>query len=556
MPFSFDANAAMSMSDKIAFAHEWLPVMYVTIAPLVVVAFSLSCKRGDTGSRRTTRRLGNSAMRRVMLGAKFSVRASRAAASEIHAAARGSLPPLVTLSVALGLMLTLSLLEVLVSPEARSLALEVGPVLYVCIAPVVCGLMAIVGPCFERPADEEAGRPSRLGRGAIRWRAMRSIQRVISIHRIMSAKAPPKAISLRARCRSMRPLIIITTVIISTGLALFYTGVPLAFIKEILPLVYVCATPLVCVLYVSTATCRERAAERVMRMGQRVMRRAARQFEPEPESTEGGTRTTLLRPSQTTQSGFEVMDNVMDKRAAAPAAETATKASKECVTTASATPSTPPRGGARLIAGSAGDGNGSLCSPGVGATECAGASGSAGGALKPATPSKPTSPPAPHTKGSRPNPFADKSPNMPSPKAVVANGKAAGAVPTAQAQSRDRSPTPISAKSVARASPPRGTTKEARNPSPKKVLSPPGGETGSLLETPSFAPQWGDTRKSPNVKPLKLVERDHEGHLVGVPLVEVDSRRVHKRLGDRKQLVEEMKARNDEAAKQYARARR
>ena len=482
----------MSTPDMFALLHEWLPVGYVTVAPLVAVAFSMICKRGESETRRTGRRLGNSAMRRVMLGAQFGVRVHRAANWK---AQLSMLPLVMLLAVVLIGLLTLSQL---VTPEARALALEVGPILYVCIAPLVCTLMAICGPYFEKPADEETGRPSRLGRGVMRRAAMRSIQFIIRGQRTVSAKTP-RAVSAGARCRSMLPLAAITTALVSLGLALFYNGVPLDIIREALPIVYVCATPMLSVLHVSTATCRERAAERVVRMGQRMMRRAARQFELEPETPEGGACTNLLRTSQKValQSNFESVDPSRDMGAAAPAADTAKKkkATEACATMASVAPSTP-SDGMRSFVGSAGGVVGSGCSSGA-----TGATRSAGVAPKPETLSKTASPPAAHTKGSRPNPFAATSP--------------AGAVPVAQAQ----------------------------------------GAACSLMETtPSFAPQWGDTRKSPDVKPRKLVEHDHEGRLLGAPSVVVDSRRVHKHLGDRKQLVEEMKARNDEAAKQFSRS--
>ena len=648
-------DAAMDTSEMLTLIREWLPILYVTIGPITVVAFSIICKRD--APIRTGRRLGSSAMRRVMLSAQFGVRARRATSSELL---QPSMPPLVILSLALGL---LTMLSRLVSPEARALALEVGPVLYVCIAPLGCLLMVICGPYFEKPADEEAGRSSRLGRrtwrrAAIKLGASHSIQFAVRGQHSVSAKAPPKASSAGAHY-SMMSLGAITAALVSLGLVLFYVGVPLESIREALPVVYVCVAPVLCVLYVSSATCRERAAERVMHIGERVMRRTARQFQLEPEHPEGGTRTTLLRPSQTAtvQSGFKTgyaggVVGAVGKLLGSPGATGATGYPR-APAPAGAGPKSlekahlelelqrSPRAQARLDAIKE-----------LEAAARAAAPAQIAQGIKPppillvmpnavditATPSKTASPTAAHRKGppstgsikgSSPKPAK----SVGTAKPLATGGAAAGAVPAAQVQARDRSPnsttaaTPaggghprVAVNSATRTSPPRGNSMETRAPFTKKALWPSAdAASGAMMETmpagvamtvaageqidpapqalhdtwhessaiqsdvdskamtsynnsarsptsqhgvpkraskeaaPSFAPQWGDTRKSPGVKPLKLVERDHEGRLVGAPLVEVDSRRVHKRLGDRKQLVEEMKARNDEAAKQLSR---
>ena len=60
----------MEASDVFELVREWLPIMYVTIGPLVAVAFSTIFKTQS----RTGRRLGHSAMRRVMLSTQFGVR--------------------------------------------------------------------------------------------------------------------------------------------------------------------------------------------------------------------------------------------------------------------------------------------------------------------------------------------------------------------------------------------------------------------------------------------------------------------------------------------------
>ena len=482
----------MPASGMIALAHEWVPIMYVTIAPLIALAFSLICKTGEAESRRTTKRLGNSAMRRVMLGAQFGVRVHRATSVKVPV----SMLPLVMLCAVLG-VLTLSQLA---NPEARSLALEVGPVLYVCIAPLGFGLMAIVGPYFEKPAGEEAGRPSKLGRGAMRRAAMHSIRFIVRGQRNMSTKAPPKAVSTGAHCRFLMPLGAMTAVLISLGVALFYVGMPLESIHEVLPVVYVCVTPVLCVLYVSSATCRERAAERVMRMGQRVMRRAARQFELESENSSGASTTLLLPPSpkEALPINFESVivhrhatpadvsaaapatptDSMPTEKiialatpaakAAAPAAKAAAPAAKAtaptvkapapaptpskakaakkgksvapepklakaavaCGTIASATPSTPP-GGACSSPGSLGAVVGSAGTPG--ATGAMGGAGASESIAKLASPSKVSSPPLSQPKGTQPKGTSIS----PTAKAAVAGGAAAGAVPDAQAQARD-----------------------------------------------------------------------------------------------------------------------
>ena len=65
----------MDPSDVFELVREWLPIMYVTIGPLVAVAFSTIFKTQS----RTGRRLGHSAMRRVMLSTQFGVRVRNSA---------------------------------------------------------------------------------------------------------------------------------------------------------------------------------------------------------------------------------------------------------------------------------------------------------------------------------------------------------------------------------------------------------------------------------------------------------------------------------------------